>query len=294
MRCGSPRRWSACLQHAPARTPISNRNPSRDLHARRATRPLSRAHLARARDDHARAAQRDHQPAAGPPERLLAPKRGTPASGYPAIENGLHRVKDVTLGEDQSTLHGGQGPTVMAFLHDVAISLLRRAGVHQIAACLREHPQDPAPRGGAGRHSASSLYSHINSDRHTGGVWSRPEPGTCPEIGFGCALAGGSVHIRLLPRRGRPRCSTTGDGPSALARHTANVRWEPARGVPAHLPGRRAGCGRPLLVAEREGVELVIPDEAGYWKIGVAGAPVHGVVDDDRARDDGSARRVAP
>ena len=84
-------------------------------------------------------------PADGPPERMLALKRGTPARGYPAIENGLHRVKDVTLGEDQSTLHMGQGPTVMAFLRDAAVSLLRRAGIHQIAARLREHAQDPAP-----------------------------------------------------------------------------------------------------------------------------------------------------
>ena len=79
-------------------------------------------------------------PEAGPPERLLALKRG-----HWAIENGLHRVKDVTLGEDQSTLHCGQGPTVMAFLRDAAVSLLRRAGIHQIAARLREHAQDPAP-----------------------------------------------------------------------------------------------------------------------------------------------------
>ena len=79
-------------------------------------------------------------PADGPPERLLALKRG-----HWAIENGLHRVKDVTLGEDQSTLHSGQGPTVMAFLRDAAVSLLRRAGIRQIAARLREHAQDPAP-----------------------------------------------------------------------------------------------------------------------------------------------------
>jgi predicted transposase YbfD/YdcC len=79
-------------------------------------------------------------PETGPPERLLALKRG-----HWAIENGLHRVKDVTLGEDQSTLHSGQGPTVMAFLRDAAVSLLRRAGIRQIAARLREHAQDPAP-----------------------------------------------------------------------------------------------------------------------------------------------------
>jgi len=79
-------------------------------------------------------------PHAGPPARLLALKRG-----HWAIENRLHRVKDVTLGEDQSTRHAGQGPTVMAFLRDAALSLLRRAGVYQIAARLREHAQDPDP-----------------------------------------------------------------------------------------------------------------------------------------------------
>ena len=79
-------------------------------------------------------------PAAGPPERLLALKRD-----HWRIENDLHRTKDVTLGEDQSTLHTGQGPTVMAFLRDAAVSLLRRAGVQQITARLRDHAQDPAP-----------------------------------------------------------------------------------------------------------------------------------------------------
>jgi predicted transposase YbfD/YdcC len=77
-------------------------------------------------------------PTAGPPARLLDLKRG-----HWRIENGLHRVKDVTLGEDQSTTHKGQGPTVMALLRDAALNLLRRAGIHQIAARLRAHSQDP-------------------------------------------------------------------------------------------------------------------------------------------------------
>ncbi len=74
---------------------------------------------------------------AGPPDRLLALTRG-----HWTIENDLHRTKDVTLGEYESTLHTGQGP-VMAFLRDAALSLLRRAGVQQIAARLRDHAQDP-------------------------------------------------------------------------------------------------------------------------------------------------------
>jgi len=79
-------------------------------------------------------------PEAGPPERLLALKRG-----HWGIENGLHRVKDLALGEDQSTVHRGQGPTALAFLRDAAVSLLRRAGVRQITARLRDHSQDPGP-----------------------------------------------------------------------------------------------------------------------------------------------------
>jgi predicted transposase YbfD/YdcC len=76
---------------------------------------------------------------AGPPERLLALKRG-----HWIIENGLHRVKDVSLGEDQSLIHQGQGPTVMALLRDAAVSVLHRAGIRHISARLRYHSQHPA------------------------------------------------------------------------------------------------------------------------------------------------------
>src|SRR5579871_350362 len=78
-------------------------------------------------------------PQTGPPERLLALKRG-----HWAVENGLHRVKDVSLGEDASLIHRGQGPTVMALLRDAALSLIHRAGIRQISARLRYHSQHPA------------------------------------------------------------------------------------------------------------------------------------------------------
>ena len=73
-------------------------------------------------------------------ERLLELKRG-----HWGIENRLHYVKDVVLGEDGSNLHSGAGPQVMAALRNTAISLLRRAGYHTIAARLRHnsrHPKD--------------------------------------------------------------------------------------------------------------------------------------------------------
>ncbi len=78
-------------------------------------------------------------PQTGPPARLLALKRA-----HWGIENRLHRVKDVSLGEDQSTIHQGQGPSVMALLRDAAVSLLHQAGVRRISARLRYHSQHPA------------------------------------------------------------------------------------------------------------------------------------------------------
>jgi len=75
----------------------------------------------------------------GIPQRLLKLKRG-----HWTIENGLHYVKDVTMGEDRSTVHADNGPKIMAALRNTAISLLRRAGVSTIAARLRYncgHPQ---------------------------------------------------------------------------------------------------------------------------------------------------------
>ncbi len=77
-------------------------------------------------------------PQTGPPQRLLALKRG-----HWRIENTLHYVKDVVLGEDRSLIHCGQGPTIMALPREAALTLLQRAGVRQISARLRYHSQHP-------------------------------------------------------------------------------------------------------------------------------------------------------
>jgi predicted transposase YbfD/YdcC len=71
-------------------------------------------------------------------ERLLALSRG-----HWQIENGLHYVKDVTLGEDKSLIHVGAGGAVMAALRSVVVSLLHRAGHQRIAAALRANSQRP-------------------------------------------------------------------------------------------------------------------------------------------------------
>ena len=72
------------------------------------------------------------------PERLLTLKRG-----HWTIENGLHYVKDATLGEDKSTVHADNGPKIMAALRTTVVSLLRHAGFSTIAARLRYNSVHP-------------------------------------------------------------------------------------------------------------------------------------------------------
>ena len=79
----------------------------------------------------------DHK--AAPPATLAAW-----VQGHWGVENRLHWVRDVTLGEDLSQVRTGQAPRVMATCRNVAISLLRIAGWDNIAAGLRHHAADPA------------------------------------------------------------------------------------------------------------------------------------------------------
>ena len=72
------------------------------------------------------------------PARLLALNRN-----YWCIENGLHYVRDFTFDEDRCRIRKHAGARVMASLRNLAISLLRLAGVVNIAqgvrACARHH-----------------------------------------------------------------------------------------------------------------------------------------------------------
>lgn len=58
--------------------------------------------------------------------------------GHWGIENRLHYVRDVTLGEDASQVRKGSVPEVMAALRNVVIGILREAGWQNIAAGLRD------------------------------------------------------------------------------------------------------------------------------------------------------------
>ena len=55
------------------------------------------------------------------------------------IENQLHYVRDVTLGEDASRIRTGNAPENLASVRNAAIGLLRRLGHTNIAAALREN-----------------------------------------------------------------------------------------------------------------------------------------------------------
>ena len=60
------------------------------------------------------------------------------------IENCLHWVRDVTEGEDHSSVRTGHGPQVMAALRNTAINIIRLRGGTNIAAAHREFSYRPA------------------------------------------------------------------------------------------------------------------------------------------------------
>ena len=59
------------------------------------------------------------------------------------IENSVHWVRDVTLGEDHSSVRTGAGPQVMAALRNTAINISRLAGHTNIAAAQRHFSWTP-------------------------------------------------------------------------------------------------------------------------------------------------------
>jgi len=60
------------------------------------------------------------------------------------IENRLHWVRDVTQGEDHSSVRTGHGPQVMAALRNTAINIARLRGETNIAAAHRGFSYRPA------------------------------------------------------------------------------------------------------------------------------------------------------
>lgn len=71
------------------------------------------------------------------PERAEAREFLAMTRNYWGIENRLHWVRDVSLGEDLSQVRSGSAPQVLAALRNLMLCLLRRAGWKNIASSLR-------------------------------------------------------------------------------------------------------------------------------------------------------------
>ncbi len=65
-------------------------------------------------------------------EQLLGYTRG-----HWGIENGLHYIRDETLGEDRCRVRRGPGARVLASMRNVAVHLLKRTEYRSVAAATR-------------------------------------------------------------------------------------------------------------------------------------------------------------
>jgi predicted transposase YbfD/YdcC len=73
-----------------------------------------------------------------PPQRADAERLLRDQRSYWAIENRLHYVRDVTMGEDACRTRTGSGAQALATVRNLVVSLLRRAGFTNVAAGIRE------------------------------------------------------------------------------------------------------------------------------------------------------------
>jgi predicted transposase YbfD/YdcC len=78
-----------------------------------------------------------------PPEQADAARLEQLWRGHWQIENSLHHVRDVTLGEDACQVRSERAPANLAACRNIALNLLRQRGVTNIAAALRRHAMYP-------------------------------------------------------------------------------------------------------------------------------------------------------
>jgi hypothetical protein len=71
-------------------------------------------------------------------ERLLVLTRN-----HWQIENGLHWVRDVTMGEDASRVRKDSGPQFLAAVRNAALHLIRGQTIKNVAAALRHYAAQP-------------------------------------------------------------------------------------------------------------------------------------------------------
>lgn len=77
------------------------------------------------------------------PARVSAAQLQQLWRGHWGIENRLHWVRDVTLGEDRCQVRTGSGPQGLAAVRNTVIAVLRGAGHTNIAAALRTYAGKP-------------------------------------------------------------------------------------------------------------------------------------------------------
>lgn len=77
------------------------------------------------------------------PERAKAVDLLRIARDHWGIENRLHWVRDMSLGEDACRVRTGAAPQVLAALRNAGLRLLRAWDVGNIAAALRRHAAKP-------------------------------------------------------------------------------------------------------------------------------------------------------
>ncbi len=72
-------------------------------------------------------------------EQASAEQLETVWRGHWTIENRVHYVRDVSMGEDQNQMHSGNAPQVLAALRNSLITLMRFVGWRSIAQALRHY-----------------------------------------------------------------------------------------------------------------------------------------------------------
>lgn len=68
---------------------------------------------------------------------------GDAVRGHWHVENELHWIRHVTYDENRSQIRTGNGPQVMASLHNLAVTVLPLSSVTNITAALRRHARRP-------------------------------------------------------------------------------------------------------------------------------------------------------
>jgi hypothetical protein len=77
------------------------------------------------------------------PDRASAQRLLSVARGHWGIENRLHWVRDMSLGEDACRVRTGEAPQILAAVRNAGLWLLRASRITNIASVLRRHAAQP-------------------------------------------------------------------------------------------------------------------------------------------------------